>query len=271
MIDAFKNHWPEYLIEAWCLGTFMVSACFFGVLLFHPHSPTNDLGFTTRNLLMGIAMGATAISIIMSPWGKRSVAHFNPAVTLAFLRLGKIDARDAAFYILFQFLGGLAGVLLAWFVLQDLLADGAVNYVVTVPGSHGWGAAFSAEVIISFVMMTTILFTSNTVRLQRLTPIFAGCLVAIFIAIEGPVSGMSMNPARTFASAVIASDWTGWWIYFVAPTTAMLAASELFLRAPEFMKRYRHRAHREEGAMLVGGGCPRKQEKTSVCSVANSV
>src|SRR5688572_9370760 len=101
MLDAFKNHWPEYLIEAWCLGTFMVSACVFGVLLFNPVSPLTQLSFGTRNLMMGLAMGATAIGIIISPWGKRSGAHFNPAVTLSFLRVGKIDRHDATFYILF--------------------------------------------------------------------------------------------------------------------------------------------------------------------------
>lgn len=230
MIDAFKNHWPEYLIEAWCLGTFMVSACVFGVLLFSPASPLEEINFATRNLLMGLGMGATAIGIIMSPWGKRSGAHFNPAVTLTFLRLGKIDPKDAVFYIVFQFVGGTTGVLLSWLLLQDLLAEGAVNFVVTIPGSYGWGAAFGAEVIISFLMMTMILFTSNTARLARLTPFVAGCFVAAFIAIESPISGMSMNPARTFASAIVAGNWTGWWIYFAAPTIAMLAASEFFLR-----------------------------------------
>src|SRR5262245_29153081 len=145
MIDAFKNHWPEYLIEAWCLGTFMVSACFFGVLLFYPGSPLTALGFALRNLLMGLAMGSTAVAIICSPLGKRSGAHFNPAVTLTFLRLGKIQPSDAFFYILFQFIGGVAGVLISYLVLGDLLADGAVNFVVTVPGSYGVGAAFAAE------------------------------------------------------------------------------------------------------------------------------
>lgn len=230
MLDAFKHHWPEYLIEAWCLGTFMVSACFFGVLLFNSASPLADLNFTTRNLLMGLAMGATAIGIIASPWGKRSGAHFNPAVTLTFLRLGKMNGPDAAFYILFQFMGGTVGVLLSWLFLQDLLADGTVKFVVTVPGRYGWGAAFGAEVIISFLMMTMILFTSNTARLARFTPFLAGLLVAFYISVESPVSGMSMNPARTFASSAIAGEWTGWWVYFTAPAIAMLAAAEFFVR-----------------------------------------
>jgi aquaporin Z len=241
MFDAFKNHWPEYLIEAWCLGTFMVSACFFGVLLFNPNSPTATLGFMTRNLLMGLAMGATAVGIITSPWGKRSGAHFNPAVTLTFLRLGKIDSKDAAFYILFQFIGGTAGVLLSWFILQDLLANDAVNFVATVPGSPGLGAAFAGELIISFFMMTVILVTGKAAPLSRFTPLIAGCLLAAYIAIESPISGTSMNPARTFASALISGHWTGWWIYFTAPTIAMLGASECFLRAQGLRERTGHR------------------------------
>jgi aquaporin Z len=230
MLNAFKNHWPEYLIEAWCLGTFMVSACFFGVLLFNPVSPAANLNMTFRNVLMGLAMGSTAIGIIKSPWGKRSGAHFNPSVTLTFLRLGKIDPRDAVFYILFQFIGGIAGVLFSWIFLGNLLADRAVNFVVTTPGDHGTGVAFIAEIFISFVMMTMVLFTTNSASLARFTPFFAGSLVAFYIAVENPLSGMSMNPARTFASSVFSGNWMAWWIYFTAPPVAMLTAAEFFVR-----------------------------------------
>ena len=234
MLDALRNHWPEYLIEAWCLGTFMVSACFFGVLLFLPGSPLTDLSFMFRTIAMGIAMGSTAVAIICSPLGKRSGAHFNPAVTLTFLRLRKIKSRDASYYILFQFIGGIAGVLISYSVLGEWLADSAVNFVTTVPGRLGAGAAFAAEGLISFLMMTMILFTGNSPRLARFTPIFAGCLVAAYISVESPISGMSMNPARTFASATVARNWTGWWIYFIAPTAAMLLASEFFIRVRGF-------------------------------------
>ena len=230
MLHAFSDHWPEYMIEAWCLGMFMISACFFGVFLFHPVSPFVNLDNSLRNLLMGLAMGGTAITIIKSNWGQRSGAHFNPAVTLTFLRLGKIKRRDAAFYILSQFIGGIAGVLVSQFVLGDLLSDSAVNFVVTVPGDTGPAAAFAAEVLISFFMMAMILFTSNNLRVARFTPVFAGVFVALFITVESPISGMSMNPARTFASAVVAGNWTGWWIYLVAPPVAMLFAAEFFVR-----------------------------------------
>jgi len=230
MVQAFKQHWPEYLIEGWCLGTFMLSACVFGVVLFNPSSPLSTWNLMLRNVLMGTAMGTTAVVIIRSPLGKRSGAHFNPAVTITFLRLGKINSLDAIWYLAFQFAGGVAGVLISYLVLGGLLADSAVNFVVTVPGSYGQGIAFVAEVVISFLMMTMILFTTNSIRFARFTPIFAGSLVALYITFESPVSGMSMNPARTFASAAIAGQWMSWWIYFVGPPIGMLAAAEFFVR-----------------------------------------
>ncbi len=229
MLDRLKDNWQLYAIEAWCLGTFMVSACAFSVLLFHPASPVTALSWTLRNTLMGAAMGATAVGIIRSPWGRRSGAHFNPAVTLALLRVGRIDSVNAVFYVLAHFVGGFTGVALSWLMFGDLLADGSVNFVATVPGTTGTGAALVAEAIISFVMMSTILFASDHRRLSRITPYLAGCLLAAFITFESPISGTSLNPARSVASAVFAG-WTSIWIYFLAPTAAMLAAAEVFVR-----------------------------------------
>lgn len=230
MLERIKEHLPEYAIEGWCLGTFMVSACVFGVLLFHPDSPVAAINAWLRDVLMGLAMGATAVAIIRSPWGRRSGAHFNPAVTLTFLRLGKIAPLDAAGYVVSQFAGGISGVFVAWVFLGDLLSDSTVNFVATLPGRYGVGAAFAAEVIISFIMMSMILYISNSRRLSHLTPFFAGGLVTAYIAIESPISGMSMNPARTTASAAFSGDWNAVWLYFVAPTVAMLLAAEVFLR-----------------------------------------
>jgi len=92
MADALRHHWPEYVIEAAGLGLFMVSAFMFGALLEHPASLAHQAipDPLARRFLMGLAMGATAVGIIYSPWGKQSGAHINPSVTLTFLRLGKI-------------------------------------------------------------------------------------------------------------------------------------------------------------------------------------
>ncbi len=232
MIDALRKHWPEYLMEAAELGLFMISACAFSVLLYHSSSPVaqnihNDM---LRRVLMGTAMGSTAIAIVFSPLGKRSGAHFNPSVTLTFFRLGKIEAWDTAFYTLFQFAGGIAGVALASLMLGNLVAHQSVNYAATVPGPNGPLPAFAAELVISFILMSVILTVSNSRRFGRWTGVFAGALVATYISIESPISGMSMNPARTFGSALAARHWMSLWIYFTAPPMGMLLAAEVYRR-----------------------------------------
>ena len=142
MRDAWRRHWPEYLIEASSLALFMISACLVVALLEHPASPVRQAigNAGLRRMLIGLAMGATAIAIIYSPWGKRSGAHLNPAVTLTFFRLGRIEPWDAAWYVLAQFAGGVAGVVAAtWVAGMNVIADPAVNHVVTHPGSYGPG------------------------------------------------------------------------------------------------------------------------------------
>ena len=179
---------------------------------------------------MGTAMGSTAIAIIFSPLGQRSGAHFNPSVTWTFFRLGKIDASDAAFYTLFQFTGGIAGILLASIAFGSFVAHAAVNYAVTLPGPRGPIVALCAEIVISFILMSVVLTVSNTQRLAHWTGLFAGALVATYITIESPISGMSMNPARTLSSAIGAQVWMSLWIYFVAPPAGMLLAAEVYGR-----------------------------------------
>ncbi len=229
MNATLRAHWPEYLIEAAGLAAFMISACGFGVLLFHPASPAypalgNDLA---RRAVMGVAMGATAVAIIYSPWGQRSGAHINPSTTLAFLRLGKVTFADAVFYVAAQFVGAVAGVAISWALLGSRLAHPSSNFVATVPGSAGVLVAFGAEVAISFLLMLVVLSVSSS-RFQRLTGLCAGILVALYITLEAPVSGMSMNPARSLGSAVFADGaFTPLWIYFLGPPLGMQLAAAL--------------------------------------------
>jgi len=108
---ALAKHWPEYLIEAAALALFMLSACIVDVLLEYPNSPLHIAlpDPVVRRMLCGIAMGVVAVCLICSPWGQRSGAHMNPAVTLAFLSLAKVSPWDAFFYIIAQFTGALTG------------------------------------------------------------------------------------------------------------------------------------------------------------------
>ena len=231
-LRALQNHWPEYAMEAFGLGLFMLSACAFGVILDYPGSPVHQAipDATLRRILFGVAMGLTNIANIYSRWGKRSGAHLNPAVTWAFFRLRKIKGSDAVFYTLLQFVGGMLGVYVAQVFLRRFIAHPAVNYVATTPGPAGVPTAFVAELIITFVLMSVILVVSNHRKLARYTGIFASALVMIYISVEAPLSGMSMNPARTFGSAFFADTWTALWLYFVAPLVGMLAAAEVYLR-----------------------------------------
>jgi aquaporin Z len=213
-------------MEAAELGVFMVSACVFGVLLEHPDSPLRQAvgDAFLRRVLMGLAMGATAIAIIYSRWGKRSGAHFNPAVTLTFAWLGRVQAWDAAFYVAAQCLGGLLGVVVAYTLLGERLAHAAVNFVATVPGPSP-ALAFLAELAMTFVVMSVVLAVANHARLAPWTGAFCGLLVAAYIAFEAPVSGMSLNPARSLASAWPSGTWTAFWIYVAAPLFGMLGAA----------------------------------------------
>ncbi|MGH7417950.1 MAG: aquaporin, partial [Candidatus Rokuibacteriota bacterium] len=230
MRRALREHWPEYLMEAAGLGLFMLSACAFTALLYYPGSPVGRAveSQIMRRVLMGLAMALTAVAIIYSPWGRRSGAHLNPAVTLTFWRLGKVGGWDAAFYIAAQFAGGLAGVLAARAWLGAPVADPAVHYAVTTPGPAGPVVAFGAEIAISFLLMLVVLSVSNS-RAAALTGLCAGALVALYITLEAPLSGMSMNPARTVASAVPARTGTALWVYFTGPLIGMLLAADVYL------------------------------------------
>jgi aquaporin Z len=229
---AMRKHLPEYLMEGWGLCLFMISACAFGTLLAHPASPVRHTipDPVLRRLLMGTAMGLTAILNIYSPWGKRSGAHINPATTLTFFRLGKVKGIDFIFYALAHFIGGALGVLISASVMGKFLSHTSVNYVATLPGAYGKFTAFIAEIIITFILISMVLRVSNSEKFGKFTGLFVGLLVAAYITIEDPFSGMSMNPARSLASAIFAGTWSTLWVYFLAPPIGMLLAAEVYLR-----------------------------------------
>ncbi len=251
--EALRAHWPEYLMEAAGLGLFMVSAAVVTTAFEYPHSLIHAWipDPLLRRMLIGICMGLTAIGIIYSPWGKQSGAHLNPAVTLTFYRLGKLEGVDALFYVLAQSFGGLVGVLVGAAAIGMAIEHPAVNYAVTIPGTSGVITAFTAELIISFGLMLTVLFVSNHRRLAVFTGIIAGCLVATYISIEAPLSGMSMNPARTFASALPAHLWTAFWVYLTAPPLGMLLAAEVYARGKGLKRVYCAKLHHQNSKRCI--------------------
>jgi aquaporin Z len=230
--DVWRPKWSLYAIEAALLGTFMISACCFVALIEHPSSPVRrEIDSTlVRRAMVGAAMGLTALALIYSRPGKRSGALMNPAMTLCFLRLRRMCPRDAAGYIAGQFVGALAGVGAMAAVARMWVAHPSVRYVATAPGRTdptGLTVAWTGEFVIAFLLVTVTMSVNKWAALARFTGCFAAALVALYITFEAPISGMSLNPARSFASAAWAHLWTGWWIYFTAPVLGMLAATEL--------------------------------------------
>jgi aquaporin Z len=221
----------EYLIEGWGLGVFMISAAAITTLVEHPSSPIRGAiaDPVLRRAVVGVGMGLTAISIVYSRFGQRSGAHINPAITLTYWRLAKIAGADAGAYVAAQFTGALCGLALAALAIGPLLQDPAIAYVATRPGPAGLLAAFAGEATISFFLMLIVLSVSNS-RFSRYTGLIVGAIVACYITIEGPLSGMSMNPARTLAPAIVGGIATPLWLYFTAPPLGMLAASEVYVR-----------------------------------------
>jgi aquaporin Z len=231
MKASFSRNWKHYLQEALGLAIFMVSSCFFTVLLEAPASSIH-MAITdqfTRTVLAGLLMGGTALFIFYSPFTSPSGSQINPAVTISFLWLGKMCHWDAVFYIIAQFFGGT----LAVYLMQEMSGDGLINLpvnsVATIPGKSGILPAVIIEFVIAFITMLVVLVTSSNARLKKYTRLFAGCLVCCWVIIAGPVSGFGMNPARSFASALPANTWTSFWIYLLMPVLGMLSAAEVFV------------------------------------------
>jgi aquaporin Z len=229
---SFRKNWKYYTQEALGLAIFMASACFFSGLFFgHSGYFASGLPATFRQILLGLIMGLTALFIFYSPLTSGSGSHINPAVTLAFFRVGKIGPWDTLFYMIFQVTGGTLAVYLMGYWMGDNLTAAPLHYVVTVPGKYGPVAAAIAEFIIAVVMMWVVLFTPDYTRLKKYTRVIAGILVCVNVIVVGPISGFGMNPARSFASALPAHIWTAFWIYLIMPVAGMLGAAEIYLYA----------------------------------------
>ena len=244
--------WREYAIEAALLAVFMVSASAFTILVDHPRGPLFGLiaDPAIRRFVVGCAMGITAAALIYSRWGSRSGAHLNPAVTLALATRRGMNCRAVAGYVVGHFAGGIGGMAIAAGLFGSTLDHPAVNWVITRPGSHGAVVAFAAELLMTLAMMTVVLWAANHPRWAPRAGLAAAAMVTIFITFEAPLSGMSLNPARTLGPALFARDFTAIWIYFVAPTVGMSLAARAH-------SRYCPNGHCPRGLNCTHAGAPR--------------
>ncbi len=169
----------------------------------------------TRRLFTGFLFGTTGALIAVSWIGKVSGAHINPAVTLSFWILRKIDANHAIGYMIAQCSGAILGAvpLLLW---EDM--GRSVAYGATLPGSqYGVGIAAMGEIVTTFALIVGLFVFIGHKRLMAFTPLLFPFLYAVMVYLEAPISGTSTNPARSLGPAVIADAWHGWWIYLVGP------------------------------------------------------
>lgn len=174
-----------------------------------------------RHLLTGLIVAGTLTAIVYSPIGRRSGGHLNPAVTLAFFCLGKITRRSAAIYVAVQIAGALTGASLVLLIWRGWAAS--VDVGATTPRVGGPWAAAGAETAMTFLLASLILNFVDRPRLMRFTAAAAGTLLAFFIFVEAPVSGASLNPARTLGPAIVGGHYSGLWIYLLGPPAGALA------------------------------------------------
>ncbi len=220
-----RDHLPEYLAEFFGTAIMMSVGIAAIALMWGDGSPMRaiDLPIGLRRLLTGILFAGGGTLVALSPLGQRSGGHLNPAVTWAFWRKGKVKLADAILYTVAQCLGALAGV--GVFVLMEGTSAKSVRLGVTVPGEgYSTLVVFVSEAVITFAMMFLILYCVGNLRIAARTPYFAGALVALLVFLEAPISGTSMNPARSFAPAFWAQLFQYQWIYWIAPILGAVAA-----------------------------------------------
>jgi aquaporin Z len=222
-------HWPEYGAEL--LGTaFLLFAGVSAVIIdFGTGSPVaGDLPDQSARLLVtGLLFAGSGSLVAISPLGRLSGGHINPAVSLAFWMHGKMRHIDLGGYVVSQFLGAILGsslVVIVWGERASSIGDG-----VTVPGAGFplW-TVFLAEVSLTFLLVIFIFHFVSSHRLMRWTPLMVWILVGVMVWLEAPISGTSLNPARSLGPALVSWTWHDQWIYFLAPPLGALLAVVIF-------------------------------------------
>lgn len=210
--------------EAVATALLMVGGLTAVILVVSPTGPLASLDVPdwTRRFVAGGLFGLSGTAASLSRWGRRSGAHLNPAVTLAFRAEGTISTLRAGGYVVAQVIGAVAGAALVrlWGPWGQGVTWGAT---VPEPGLPAWQAA-GLEALVTFALVTLVLAMVARPRVRHLTPWTMGPLYAVMVALEAPLTGTSSNPARSLGPALVTSTWTAWWVYWVGPAVGTLAA-----------------------------------------------
>lgn len=227
------------------------------IVMFGVGSPVPRLlpDAAVRSAITGFLFGSIGASIALSPVGRVSGAHINPAVTFAFWLFGRLSFGTLRVYVAGQLVGAGLGALplLGWGNMGRSVAFGA-----TVPGTgYSVWAALAGEAVTTFAMISLMCVFISYRPLRRFTPAIFPPLFSFMVWAESAVSGTSCNPARTFGPALISGTWDGWWIYWLGPLAGTFAASLLFSRLArriEVAKLYHFDSAHDRLARRAGSG-----------------
>ena len=215
------------VLAAEALGTFYL--CFAGIAAILCTAPPINSG----GGLVAIALAhGLALSIAVSNFGGISGAHVNPAVTMGMLVTGRIRPALAALYIIAQMLGAS----IAAMTCREIFPAEAINAAMLgIPLPAAWASTstvFCVEFVLTFLLMTSVFGTAVDERGKtvKIGGFGIGLTVAFDILAGGPITGASMNPARSFGPALIMGHWEWHWLYWLAPVLGAMAAA-LFYHA----------------------------------------
>ena len=222
-------HWPEYGAEllgtAWLVLLGLSAVVFdFGTGL-----PVSRLipDRSARLLITGLLFAGSGSLVAISPLGRLSGAHINPSVSLAFWVQGKMRFYDLVGYVIGQLLGAILGETLLVLIWGGYAAS--VHNGMTLPGAgYPLWLVFLAEVALTALLVFLIFLFVSSHRLMHWTPLMAWLLIATMVWQEAPISGTSLNPARSLAPALLSWFWTDQWLYCIAPPLGALLAVAAF-------------------------------------------
>ncbi len=173
---------------------------------------------------LGVALAFGFVVLVMVyALGNISGAHLNPAVTLALCSVNRFSFRDVVPYIMAQCFGAVSGAFVLRIILGKVGDMGAT--FPTIPTM----SAFGMEVLLSFLLMFVIMTVVADDRTPKaFAPISIGLAVSLCALMGGPLTGASMNPARSLGPALIGGIWDRHWIYWLAPVVGMLLAAHIY-------------------------------------------
>jgi aquaporin Z len=221
---GWRIPWPLVVSETIGTALLLLGGLSIVIFMFGAGSPMARLvpRVVVRQCITGFLFGCVGASIAVSAVGKESGAHINPAVTLGFWLMQKLDSRTALAYVVAQLAGAIAGCLplLVWGPMGRSVAFGAA-----LPGEgYTTAAVLTGETITTFALIAGLCVFIAFRRLRPFTPLLMPFLYGVMVPLEAAVSGTSTNPARAFGPALVSGRWEGWWIYWVGPLIGTLAA-----------------------------------------------